>query len=79
MKIILLFLLFQILQLSKLNELNGIYIIKNYFNNYYLYLEQNKLILSKEQTNFRLILIEPNFYYLETKHSRKKMELMIII
>ena len=73
MKIILLFLLFQILQLSKLNELNGIYIIKNFFNNYYLYLEQNKLILSKEQTNFRLILIEPNFYYLETKHSRKKI------
>ena len=59
--------------MSKLNELNGIYIIKNYYNNYYLYLDKNKLILSKEQTNFRLILIEPNFYYLETKHSRKKI------
>ena len=70
MKIILLFLLFQILKLSKLY---GIYFIKNIYNNYYFYLDKNRLILSKEQTNFRLISIEPNIYYLETKHSRKKI------
>ena len=70
MKIIVFFILFQIL---KLYSANGIYIIKNLFTNYYIYLFENRLILSKEQTNFRLILIESNLYYIETKHSRKKI------
>ena len=70
MEIILLFLLFQILKLS---ELNGIYFIKNIVDDNYFYLDNNRLILSKAQTNFRLILIKPDMYYLETKHSRKKI------
>ena len=70
MKIIILFFLIQIVILQKLN---GIYIIKSLFNNYYLYLDDNTLILSKKQTNFRVISIGSNLYYLETKHSRKKI------
>ena len=70
MNIFLFFLLFQI---SKFYNLNGIYSIKNLYNNYYFYLEKNRLILSKTQTNFRIIPIESNLYYMETKHSRKKI------
>ena len=67
MKIIFLFILFQILSAI------GIYIIKHRFNNSYFYLYENRLILSKEQTNFRLILIKSDIYYIETKHSKKKI------
>ena len=61
MKIIILFFLIQIVILQKLN---GIYIIKSLFNNYYLYLDDNTLILSKKQTNFRVISIGSNLYHL---------------
>ena len=70
MKIIILFFLFQILIFQKLN---GIYIIKSLSNNYYFFLDGHTLILSKKQTNFRVISISSNLYYLEIKHSRKKI------
>ena len=70
MKIIIILLLFQIFIFHRLN---GIYIIKSLYNNYYLFLDINRLVLSKQQTNFRLISKGSNLYYIETKHSRKKI------
>ena len=68
MQIILIIILIQIFN-SKMR--NGIYIIKNVFYNYYFTIKANKLLLSNIQTNFFLIFIEKNLYYIQTKNKRK--------
>jgi hypothetical protein len=69
------FIIIGILQIINLQIIpNGIYLIKNLDNIYYLTIENNKLILSSKQTNFRIILIKSNnIYIIETKHKRKKL------
>ena len=62
-----------VLRIINMQIQNGIYLIKNLNNNNYLTIENNNLILSNKQTNFRIILIKYNIYIIETKHKRKKI------
>jgi hypothetical protein len=62
-----------IFQILNLEILQGIYAIKYLANNLYFTLERNNLILSKIQSNFRLILIKQNLYYIEIMNTRKKL------
>ena len=62
-----------LLQMLNLEILQGIYAIKYLANNLYFKLERNNLILSKKQSNFRLISIKQNLYYIEIMNTRKKL------
>jgi hypothetical protein len=70
MRIIVTMVIFQILNLE---ILHGIYVIKYITNNLYFALERNNLILSKTQSNFRLISIKQNLYFIEIMNTRKKL------
>ena len=65
--------LFLIIHLFNLKIENGIYIIKNLDQNYYITISRNNLILSIEQTNFRLISVKSDIFIIETKHKKKKL------
>lgn len=62
-----------IFQILKPEILQGIYTIKYLANNLYFTLERNNLILSKVQSNFRLISIKENLYFIEIMNTRKKL------
>ncbi len=62
-----------IFQIFNFKILKGIYVIKYINNNIYFTIEKNILKLSNKQTNFRLISIKSNLYYIETKHKKKKL------
>ena len=62
-----------IFQIFNFKILKGIYVIKYLNNNFYFTIEKNILKLSNKQTNFRLISIKSNLYYIETKHKKKKL------
>ena len=67
------FLLLIIIHIYNFRIQNGIYIIKNLFYNYYLSLKNDILILSDRQTNFRLVCVENNLFYIETISKKRKL------
>ncbi len=67
------YLLFIIIHIYNFRIQNGIYIINNVFYNYYLSLKNDILILSDRQTNFRLVSMENNLFYIETISKKRKL------
>ena len=56
-------------------KINGIYIIKNYFNNYYFKLKNNNLIVLNKFSYFHIIPFKSNFYYIESFYKKKRLGL----
>ena len=55
-------------------KFNEIYRITNSFNNlHFKIIKNNLIILSSKQSNFRLILIKSNIYYIESLYNKKRL------